>query len=146
MKLYDKPAHILHDMLREKKINAVELTKDIIARMEKVEPKVAAYLMVTSEIALQQAQAVDKKIAGGEEITFLEGIPGLSKIISARRVLRRPVLPRSSNILCRLITRRLWRNCGRQALLFWEKQILTNLLWAVLQKIPHTTLHIIRGI
>lgn len=79
MKLYDKPAHILHDMLREKKINAVELTKDIIARMEKVEPKVAAYLMVTSEIALQQAQAVDKKIAGGEEITFLEGIPGALK-------------------------------------------------------------------
>ena len=79
MKLYDKPAHILHDMLREKKINAVELTKDIIARMEKVEPKVSAYLMVTSEIALQQAQAVDKKIAGGEEITFLEGIPGALK-------------------------------------------------------------------
>ena len=79
MKLYDKPAHILHDMLREKKISAVELTKDVLARVDEVEPKVAAYLTLTPEIALEQAQAVDKKIAAGEAIAFLEGIPGAVK-------------------------------------------------------------------
>ena len=79
MKLYDKPAHILHDMLREKKISAVELTKAVLARMEQVEPKVAAYLTLTPEMALEQAQAVDKKIAAGEAIAFLEGIPGAVK-------------------------------------------------------------------
>ena len=76
MKLYDKPAHILHDMLREKKISAVELTKAVLARMEQVEPKVAAYLMRTPEMALEQAKAVDKKIAAGEEIAVFEGMPG----------------------------------------------------------------------
>ncbi len=79
MKLYDKPAHILHDMLREKKISAVELTKAVLVRMEQVEPKVAAYLTRTPEMALEQAEAVDKKIAAGEEIAVFEGIPGALK-------------------------------------------------------------------
>lgn len=79
MKLYDKPAHVLHDMLREKKISAVELTKDVLERLEAVEDEVGAYLTVTREAALEQAEAVDKKIAGGEELSFFTGIPGALK-------------------------------------------------------------------
>lgn len=79
MKLYDKPAHVLHDMLREKKISAVELTKDVLERLEAVENEVGAYLTVTREAALEQAEAVDKKIAGGEELSFFTGIPGALK-------------------------------------------------------------------
>lgn len=79
MKLYDKPAHVLHDMLREKKISAVELTKDVLERLEAVEDEVGAYLTVTREAALEQAEAVDKKIAGGEELSFVTGIPGALK-------------------------------------------------------------------
>ena len=38
-----------------------------------------AYLTITREEALAQAKAVDEKIAKGEEIAFLEGIPGAIK-------------------------------------------------------------------
>ncbi|MBR0328397.1 MAG: Asp-tRNA(Asn)/Glu-tRNA(Gln) amidotransferase subunit GatA, partial [Selenomonadaceae bacterium] len=40
---------------------------------------VQAYLTVTRDEALAQAKAVDEKIARGEEIAFLEGIPGAIK-------------------------------------------------------------------
>ena len=34
MKLYNKPAHELHEMLAKKEISSVELTKDVFARMD----------------------------------------------------------------------------------------------------------------
>ena len=44
MRLYDKPAHVLHDMLVKKEITSVELTKDVISRIDEVEDDVKAYL------------------------------------------------------------------------------------------------------
>ena len=79
MRLYEKPAHVLHDMLAQKEITAAELTRDVLARLDETEGQVQAYLTVTRESALAQAEAVDKKIASGEEISFLEGIPGAIK-------------------------------------------------------------------
>ena len=79
MRLYDKPAHVLHDMLVNKEITSVELTQDVLSRIDEVEGDVEAYLTITREEALAQAEAVDKKIAAGEKISFLEGIPGAIK-------------------------------------------------------------------
>ena len=79
MRLYDKPAHVLHDMLMNKEITAVELTKDVLARIDEVEGDVKAYLTQTPETALEQAALVDAKLAKGEKIAFLEGIPGAVK-------------------------------------------------------------------
>lgn len=79
MKLYNQPAHVLHDMLVNKEITAVELADSLFARMDEVEGKVKAYLTQTRETALAKAKAVDEKIARGEEISFLEGIPGAIK-------------------------------------------------------------------
>lgn len=79
MRLFDKPAHVLHDMLKAKEISAVELTNDVYARIEEVEDKVQAFLTLTKDTALEQAAKVDKKIADGGEIAFLEGIPGAIK-------------------------------------------------------------------
>ena len=79
MRLYDKPAHVLHDMLVNKEITSVELTQDVLSRIDEVEGDVEAYLTITRAEALAQAEAVDKKIAAGEKISFLEGIPGAIK-------------------------------------------------------------------
>ncbi|EKU71554.1 Asp-tRNA(Asn)/Glu-tRNA(Gln) amidotransferase subunit GatA [Selenomonas sp. F0473] len=79
MSLYDKPAHVLHDMLTRGEIGARELTEDVLARMDAAEPQVGAYLLETRETALAQADAVDAKIAAKEEIPFLAGIPGVVK-------------------------------------------------------------------
>ena len=79
MSLYEKPAHILHDMLTRKEISARELTEDVCARMDAVEGEVGAYLLETREAALAEADRVDAKIAAGENISFLAGIPGAIK-------------------------------------------------------------------
>ena len=79
MRLYDKPAHVLHDMLVNKEITSVELTQDVLSRIDEVEGDVEVYLTITRAEALAQAEAVDKKIAAGEKISFLEGIPGAIK-------------------------------------------------------------------
>lgn len=79
MRLYEKPAHILHDMLVNKEVTSVELTNDVLARIDEVEGDVKAYLTITRDEALAQAKAVDEKIARGEKISFLEGIPGAIK-------------------------------------------------------------------
>ncbi len=79
MRYFDKPAHVLHDMLVNREITSTELTKDVLARIDEVEGDVKAYLTITREEALKQAEAVDAKIAAGEEISFLEGIPGAIK-------------------------------------------------------------------
>ena len=70
MRLYDKPAHVLHDMLVNKEITSVELTQDVLSRIDEVEGDVEAYLTVTREEALNQAEAVDKKIAADEAISL----------------------------------------------------------------------------
>ena len=55
MRLYEQPAHVLHDMLVNKEITSVELTKDVLARIDEVEGEVKAYLTITRDEALQQA-------------------------------------------------------------------------------------------
>lgn len=71
--------HELHAKLVAKELSAVELTKAVIAHKEKVEPTVHAYLSDTHEQALATAEAVGRKIAAGEAIAPLAGIPGAIK-------------------------------------------------------------------
>lgn len=71
--------HDLHEQLINKKISAVELTKAIIEHKEKVDPTVKAYISDSHEKALETAAAVDAKIARGEAISPLAGIPGAIK-------------------------------------------------------------------
>ena len=79
MRLYEQPAHVLHDMLVNKEITSVELTEDVLKRIDEVEGDVKSYLTITRDEALAQAKATDAKIAKGENISFLEGIPGVIK-------------------------------------------------------------------
>lgn len=75
MKLYEKTAHELHGLLTNKEISATELVKAFIARVQAVEPKVQAFVTETHETALEEAAKVDAKIAAGEAVGPLEGIP-----------------------------------------------------------------------
>ena len=79
MKLFEQPAHVLHDMLVNNEITSLELTEAILSRIDEVEGDVKAYLTLTRNEAIAQAKAVDEKIARGEKISFLEGIPGAIK-------------------------------------------------------------------
>ena len=111
MKLFEQPAHVLHDMLVNKEITSLELTEAVLARIDEVEGDVQAYLTVTRDEALAQAKAVDEKIARGKEIAFLEGIPGAIKdnictkgvkTTCASRILQKFVPPYDATVVQKL--------------------------------------------
>lgn len=65
----------LHQQLVSKERSAVEIAQATLDQIEAVEPKVKAFLTVTADKALATAREVDDKIAAGESIGMLEGIP-----------------------------------------------------------------------
>lgn len=65
----------LHEQLVKKERSAVEITQEALDRIAAVDDKVKSFLLVTGDRALEQAKAVDAKIAAGEAIGQLAGIP-----------------------------------------------------------------------
>ncbi|MDI6792492.1 MAG: Asp-tRNA(Asn)/Glu-tRNA(Gln) amidotransferase subunit GatA [bacterium] len=75
MELYRLTAHEIHQLLQKKEVSSEEVTMSVISRIEEVEPKVNGYIETTFDPALDTARAVDKRIARGDEIRPLTGIP-----------------------------------------------------------------------
>ena len=59
------------DAVRSKKISSVELTRQVLDRIQKLDPQILAYNNVYPDIALKQAQAVDD----GKRSGPLAGVP-----------------------------------------------------------------------
>ena len=70
-----------HDGLIDKKFSSRELTLAYLAEIEKKDKKIGAYLSVTKDLALRQAEKIDEEIsaiggpASGGKIGLLAGIP-----------------------------------------------------------------------
>lgn len=75
MDLYKMTAKDLSLMLREKKCSATEISQSVFNRIKKVENKVNSYITLCEEDAIKKAEYVDKKIANGDKIDNLAGIP-----------------------------------------------------------------------
>jgi len=70
------------DLLRSKKLSPVEYTSALIARVEKYDSKLNAFLRFTPEIAMQDARRAEAEIARGEWRGPLHGVPyGLKDIV-----------------------------------------------------------------
>lgn len=65
----------LHQQIKNKERSAVEITQEYLQRIGELEPKLKSFLCVTSDLALETAKQVDEKVASGEEIGVLAGIP-----------------------------------------------------------------------
>ena len=61
--------------LKNKEISAVELTQAAFDRIDELDEKLGAFNSLTKETALNTAKKVDEKIAKGEELPLLAGIP-----------------------------------------------------------------------
>lgn len=61
--------------LKNKEISAVELANAAFERINDLEGKLGAFNSLTKETALETAKKVDEKIAKGEELPLLAGIP-----------------------------------------------------------------------
>ncbi len=101
----------LHQQLITKERSAVEITQAALDRIQAVEPQVHSFLQVTGDRALEQAQQVDAKLAAGEEIGLLAGIPiGIKdnmctkgiRTTCASRILENFVPPYESTVTAKL--------------------------------------------
>ncbi len=75
MELYQLTAHELRDKIKNKEISSVEATKSVLGRIDSVEDKVESYITVLGDEALSRASEIDAKIAKGEEVGALAGVP-----------------------------------------------------------------------
>jgi aspartyl-tRNA(Asn)/glutamyl-tRNA(Gln) amidotransferase subunit A len=65
----------LGELLRKSSISPVELTSDCLARIEKLNPALNAFITVTADAALTQARQAEKEIQRGQWRGPLHGIP-----------------------------------------------------------------------
>jgi aspartyl-tRNA(Asn)/glutamyl-tRNA(Gln) amidotransferase subunit A len=77
----------LSESIRLRTISPVELTRDCLARMEKFNPLLNAFISVTAESALAQARAAEEEILHGKWRGPLHGIPiGLKDLMDVAGV------------------------------------------------------------
>ena len=78
----------LSEKLRKKECSAVEITRSVLEQIEKTEDKIGSFVTVCEEQALKKAEEVDRKIAAGEALSSLAGIPiGVKDNICTKDVL-----------------------------------------------------------
>ena len=76
-----------HRRLTQKELSSVELTRGCLDRIQQVDDRVKAFVTVTPEVALRQAEDADKQIASGEGGP-LTGIPLQIKDVMCTRGIR----------------------------------------------------------
>ncbi len=75
MKIYEMCAHEIADLISKKEVSCSDVAKAQLERIEQVEPMVDSMVTVLPEYALARAEEIDKKIAAGETVGKLAGVP-----------------------------------------------------------------------
>ena len=79
--------HEAQQRLARREISSIELTRSCLDRIHQVEDRVKAFVTVTGDLALQQAQEADRRIAAGQGGP-LTGIPMQIKDVMCTRGIR----------------------------------------------------------
>jgi aspartyl-tRNA(Asn)/glutamyl-tRNA(Gln) amidotransferase subunit A len=75
VELYELPLIDVAEKIRSREVSPVEVAQSSLDRLDQVDPVLTAFVTVTPEIALAQAAAAEKEIAGGTYRGPLHGIP-----------------------------------------------------------------------
>lgn len=75
MNLYNFSMYEIKEKIDKKEIKAVEVLESSLKRINDVENKVQAYLTLVEDIAIEKAKEIDRRIANGEVVGTLAGIP-----------------------------------------------------------------------
>ncbi len=73
--LTDLTIHELHELLVKGDVSSAEVTRAYLDRIKEVDPKIKAYLTVTEEGAMRQAEEADRRLRNGKDVGPLTGIP-----------------------------------------------------------------------
>ena len=99
------------ELLRTRQASSTELTKQCLDRIAAAEPRLGAFLTVTAEHALKQAAAADERLARGENVGPLTGVPYAVKdclnttglrTTAASKILDDYVAPYDATVISRL--------------------------------------------
>lgn len=64
----------ISNAIQTKKLSAQEVTQFFLSRIERLNPKLNAYILI-NELALKEAQEIDQRLARGESLGSLAGVP-----------------------------------------------------------------------
>jgi len=78
MELCYLTAHEAQELLRRRELSSVELTQEVLKRIERVEEKLKAFVTVTADLALEQARQADEHLRQNG-VALLFGIPAAIK-------------------------------------------------------------------
>jgi len=78
----------IRDGLRARQFSAVEIAREALEFAERENPKTNAYLMLSPKRALAAAAEVDRKLAAGEDVGALAGVPIAVKDVILTKGLR----------------------------------------------------------
>jgi len=73
--LYKLTAHEAIELIKKKEVKCQEVVESVFERIKQVEDKVKSYITITGEQALENAKKIDEKIAKGEHVGALYGLP-----------------------------------------------------------------------
>ncbi|MBI2412553.1 MAG: Asp-tRNA(Asn)/Glu-tRNA(Gln) amidotransferase subunit GatA [Deltaproteobacteria bacterium] len=111
MDLNSLTIHVLSEKLSKKEVSSVEATKAYLERIGAVDARIKAFLIVTADNALRQAEEADKRRAQNNNVTPLTGVPVSVKDIfctkgirttCASKILEGFVPPYDSTVVARL--------------------------------------------
>ena len=74
MELHRLTIHELRDLVDRREVSAEEVTRSVLGRIRKWEPRIGAYLSVLEEAAIEQARILDRRQFGRQSAS-LAGIP-----------------------------------------------------------------------
>ena len=63
------------DLVAQRQVNPVELTEAVLARIERLQPELNAFITVTADRAIADAKAVWGEVASGKLRSPLHGVP-----------------------------------------------------------------------
>ncbi len=75
MEFFKYSASQMADMLKKREVTSTELVSAVLKRIESTDSTLGAYLAISAEDALKNAELIDKRRASGEQLPLLAGVP-----------------------------------------------------------------------
>lgn len=83
-----KPATELAQLIRDRKISAVELLEAHLSQIEKTNPELNAIVTLVPEMAMESAKEIDSRLAKGDDCGPIAGLPMAHKDLVATKGIR----------------------------------------------------------